>query len=124
MASNIHCRHWSNPFVRGRREDACAHGINIRELVGGPDFGWSTRRPCVHGSLHRPSEAVTCEKREPYTKKEIADAEAAHKRAFQLFIEGKSPCCEAELIKRGNVKFCAKCKEFVARECGAEDMEP
>ena len=38
------CRHF-----RGMMNDhPCALGIDIRQLVGGPDTGWATRAPCRH----------------------------------------------------------------------------
>lgn len=123
MASNIHCRHWSNPFVGDRRRDTCALGIDIRKLVGGPDFGWGCRMPCIRGAFHRPGEAATCDKREPYTAEEIAAHEAEMTRAMEAFFAGRSPCCGAELIAQGNNRFCASCKKWVARVCGERDIE-
>jgi hypothetical protein len=42
------CRH----LGRSGADMICARGINIRELVGGPSFGWGLRIPC------RPPEAM------------------------------------------------------------------
>jgi hypothetical protein len=123
MASKIHCRHWSNPFVGGQRRDTCAHGIDIRKLVGGPGIGWACRRPCVHGAFHRPDEAVTCDKREPYTAQEVAEYEARMRQATDRFLAGRSPCCNADLIAQGTARFCANCKEMVGRVCRDEDVE-
>ncbi len=124
MASNIHCRHWSNPFVNGRRQDTCAHGIDIRKKVGGPNLGWGTRMPCIHGAFHRPDEAVTCDKREPYTAQEIKESKERMDKAVASFLAGRSPCCSESLIEQGTARFCSKCKEFVARVCPARDDEP
>jgi hypothetical protein len=123
MPSDIHCRHWSYPFVGGQRVHTCAKSIDIREHVGGPDLGWGCRMPCIQGHFHRPAEAVPCELREPWTAEEIAASEAQIKEGFARFFAGRSPCCNAELIAQGTGRWCSKCKEFVARVCGLEHME-
>lgn len=43
---------------QGTRED-CKAGVNLRTLVGGPDFGWCTRLPCRSG-WRKPDAAGKC----------------------------------------------------------------
>lgn len=47
------CKNYKSP-------EKCSAGINIRELVGGEDFGWLLRSPCVE-SL---KTEVSCDKRQ------------------------------------------------------------
>jgi hypothetical protein len=47
------CRHFT-----GIQHDECATGVNYRALVGGEQFGWVRRIPCVP----EPGETVPCEK--------------------------------------------------------------
>jgi len=46
---------------RGIQHDLCGAGINIRQLVGGDDFGWGIRIPCLVRDAKTCS--VTCESR-------------------------------------------------------------
>ena len=46
------CKHFRGAMapgaaVTGDRSHCCAKGINMRDLVGGPDEGWLTRLPCI-----------------------------------------------------------------------------
>jgi hypothetical protein len=54
-----HCVHYA-PKPGGRYE--CELGINIRDHVGGPDFGWLARIPCVTSNLTK--DQVACDRRE------------------------------------------------------------
>jgi hypothetical protein len=86
MASCVH--------FRGIQHDLCGAGVNIRELVGGPDLGWGIRIPCLLKDSGKCE--VVCEKRELPTHKQaeatvtendarfdrtMKAVEAAHKHA-------------------------------------------
>ena len=59
----------------GLQNEACAAGINYRQHVGGPDFGWAKKIPCLDGWFgNRQSPCVPCAKRETPTM-EQAQAE-------------------------------------------------
>jgi len=42
----------------GIQHDKCGAGINIREMVAGPDFGWAARIPCIITALSK--EKAVC----------------------------------------------------------------
>ena len=60
------CRHF-----KGR--DECGLGIDIRRLVGGPDWGWGLRRPCG-GSVGK--DEAACEKLDRLTARETEAIDA------------------------------------------------
>lgn len=64
------CKHFT-----GIRDETCEYGVNYRQLVGGPDFGWVLRLPC---KKEKQSEIVCIEYDEP-TAQEIE----AHDRDVQ-----------------------------------------
>lgn len=57
---------------RGVQHDTCKVDINLRQLVGGDDFGWARRIPCLKSDAEQC--VVTCEKRE-FMNREQAEAE-------------------------------------------------
>lgn len=63
-------------FGAGERAKCCEAGINYRELVGGPDFGWARRIPCLDGSPSLPRlDPVPCSRRVLMTQEEHAERE-------------------------------------------------
>jgi hypothetical protein len=56
----------------GIQNDACRAGVNYREHVGGPDFGWARRMPCI---LKYAKDAVPCDKYQEPTPAQIAERE-------------------------------------------------
>ena len=66
------CKHF-----RSIQHQTCQVGINIRQLVGGDDFGWARRMPCL-SSEHC---TVECESRELHTREE---AEADYEKTQQI----------------------------------------
>lgn len=62
-----HCIH------RRPRELMCDVGVNVRDLVGGDDFGWALRIPCI-ADYHENEGAATCEKFQLLTEEEAAAA--------------------------------------------------
>lgn len=60
------CKHF-----RGIQNDPCEAGVNIRETVGGPDFGWGTRLPCLPWKGNKAE--TECDKKELPTREEAED---------------------------------------------------
>lgn len=99
------CAHYN-----GTINDCCEAGINYRQHVGGPDYGWATRLPCLE---RRGLDVVPCDKcREP-TPEEIAESAAwleDAKKDMELIC---TVCSEAQkrLPDGGSeVVECPKCK--------------
>jgi hypothetical protein len=69
------CIHFS-----GIQHTKCRAGVNIRELVGGSDFGWASRLPCLLSDA--PYCTTPCDKRQMPTRDE---AEAEVKKHDELF---------------------------------------
>jgi len=70
MAERCECRQFN-----GIINKKCLAGINYRELVGGPNFGWVLRLPCNHNRIagYPPDdEMVTCGRFQQKTAEEIA----------------------------------------------------
>lgn len=68
-----YCSHY-----RGTVEKTCKAGVDLRELVGGPDLGWATRLPCYDFAEKKPNgPVVKCERFAEPTSEELAAEEAA-----------------------------------------------
>lgn len=62
------CRHHAG------MEPICGAGVNVRQLVGGPDIGWLRRLPCVSpANPLRDPNPVACPQHSPLSEAE-ADA--------------------------------------------------
>lgn len=70
------CKHY-----QGTIDILCGKGVNTRDLVGGPNFGWVTRLPCRIGN----KTDVVCGKYEEPTAEEVAEHEKAIKEATDRF---------------------------------------
>lgn len=91
------CKHF-----RGR--DGCALGIDIRALVGGPDWGWGRRKPCNAETMRAtslpPINPAPCDQYEEPTAQEVAESEARMQRAedamMAVVVQGRTdvPCPE------------------------------
>jgi hypothetical protein len=68
---------------RGIQRDKCEAGVCLRELVGGSDFGWAARLPCIEQDRERANEIVACAEYRAPTAEEIAATEAEHAAAMQ-----------------------------------------
>ena len=82
--------------IRQQIEDHCAHhtgfrdatgkckaGVGYRELVGGPDYGWAARLPCLPNSpLNKPPIAKCGKFRYPTTE-EVDAREAEFKKMIK-----------------------------------------
>ncbi len=111
------CKHYR---AAGGGRVACAVGVDIRAHIGGPDYGWLSRSPCVESVYSK--DVVACDKREYPTAEEIAADEAEMEEMFAQLMAGKSPCCDVSLISQGTARYCSACKRFVARMCGRGDI--
>jgi hypothetical protein len=78
-------------FYLGTQHENCEAGINYRALVGGPDWGWGTRLPCL-GFLFEPKggERATCDKRQCWTVEEAETREAEHTRRLESVMAAMS----------------------------------
>lgn len=100
------CRHF-----RGA-DKPCGVGIELREHVGGDSVGWMLRIPCL--TTERSYIQKPCKQHVALTREEIDAENARTEEAIADFISGRSSCCKASLISRGNWRFCSKCH----RGCG------
>jgi len=68
------CKHFL-----GSQDRQCALSVDVRSLVGGPDFGCWLRRPCISVDYHGTPRTGTipCDKYEDPTDADIAACEAA-----------------------------------------------
>lgn len=67
------CIHFNGPV----HNDTCAADVNYRILVGGYDFGWLTKTPCIaKHNVH------TCDKYREPTDEEIKADEEAFEKSF------------------------------------------
>lgn len=55
-------------YFTGIQNETCDAGVNIRELVGGPDLGWARRMPCFLKDADKCT--VTCSARKFMTRQE------------------------------------------------------
>jgi len=103
------CKHF-----RGVQNKLCGAGINMRDITGGPAFGWARRMPCLVSN----NSQVTCTEYSEQTPQEIEAEEAEREKHFEKFKlaqplireirtehEGKSwegikkcPCCGGKLF--------------------------
>jgi len=57
---------------RGTQHDECEAGVNVRQLVGGPDLGWGCRIPCIpHFNHAKDAKKVPCGKFRAHTAEEV-----------------------------------------------------
>lgn len=61
------CKHYNGTV--GGQKACCDAWVNFRELVGGEDYGWLARLPCIASNRKRP-DAVVCLKMELKTPEE------------------------------------------------------
>lgn len=63
----------------GIQHAECKVLVNIRELVGGSDFGWAVRIPCII----KDGSAVVCDRRELRTREQAEAMVDEHKAQFE-----------------------------------------
>lgn len=90
------CKHY-----RGTQEP-CGAGVNLREHVGGPDFGWASRLPC-NASLREGSkgETVPCGLYEEPTPEEIAQDERLMNEAIERLMATMPLCTTIKYANQG-----------------------
>ena len=67
----------------GIQNKTCKADVNIRELVGGPDFGWARKIPCL---LRDADECtVVCPSRQFPTREEAEALEDEHEKTIARF---------------------------------------
>ncbi|MCK5016727.1 MAG: hypothetical protein KAS32_06585, partial [Candidatus Peribacteraceae bacterium] len=69
------CKHYNLDVLLGDKTRVCSADINVRDLVGGKDFGWARRIPCNQKN----ESSVVCEKLLMPTPEEQAEDEAEWK---------------------------------------------
>lgn len=70
---------------------ACDKGVTIRDHVGGSDFGWMARMPCVTTGLSK--EQVPCNLRELPTAEQVKADQATMEAHVRAIINGSCPEC-------------------------------
>ena len=69
---------------RGIQHTECEAHVNIRELVGGDDFGWASRLPCFLDEADKCS--VVCESRSFPSRTDAEEMDRAQQAATERFI--------------------------------------
>lgn len=70
------CKHFNGIHDFSKKEPKCCDaGVCYRTLVGGDDFGWAARLPCLTID-ERHTDKVACDKFEEPTQAEIDEYEA------------------------------------------------
>lgn len=100
------CKHFT-----GYQNGKCMAGIEYRALVGGDDFGWAARLPCVTNSpLNKPG-GPPCEKFEEPTAEELAADKAATRKRMDGFVEALRRIKAANKGRgEAGVVTCPECK--------------
>lgn len=75
------CVHYSGGVAMDGR---CAAGVNVRELVGGRDYGWLRRVPCAESHTCAPACAQRQSPTDADIEAERADWQARVAQAFRL----------------------------------------
>jgi len=68
----------------GIQHAECRAGVNMRQLVGGPDFGWAARLPCLQ--MDAAKCEVTCPSRKFPTREEAEAELAEHDARMEKFL--------------------------------------
>lgn len=119
-----HCRHSWIDRVAGPMERRCDLGYDVRDLVGGPNFGWNGRQPCTGGKLASPDNAmVPCSDYSPPTPAEFVRDTNESARQMDRILAGWCPGCDVALVTCGNVSACPNNCGTSVRRCGSNDME-
>jgi hypothetical protein len=68
----------------GMQNKECKAGVNYRQHVGGPDFGWAFRMPCI--KKYASADSVKCAKYQEPTAEQVAEFEQSCKAAINRLI--------------------------------------
>ena len=75
-------------YFNGTACTTCDAGVNYRELVGGNEWGWAVRLPCLASFRKRTTtQTVTCDKYQEPTDEEIAKEKAAFEASCERMIK-------------------------------------
>lgn len=77
------CKHFSGPI----HNKACKAGVLYREMVGGEEFGWMARMPCMPDSPLRKEPMAICDKYEIKAPAEIMAEEIAQRTRTGKLLE-------------------------------------
>jgi len=115
------CKHYG--FMPGQGPQ-CTLGINIRNHVGGDNYGWMARMPCCGGRMARPDNPmVPCERYSPPTEEEIEEGEREWEAAIAKMLAGECPECGGKMFGSNRNLRCPKCPDVYMRSCSHRDME-
>ena len=91
----------------------CKAGINYRNLVGGPDFGWAARLCCVPDGPLRKEPIVKCDKYNAFTDEEILQQEKEISEKISFIEKSFKEIRKISKEKNINVGFipCPKCSK-------------
>lgn len=84
----------------GVHNETCRAGVNYRALVGGDDFGWVTRLPCLRFLSKEMDRCNTCDKMQLPSR---AEAEAQERAADEVF-QRINVCLKAIRKKHGKAR--------------------
>ena len=93
-----HCEHFT-----GIQNKVCKAGVNLRELVGGPDLGWALLIPCIDGD--QKTRTVYCDKRKCPSREEaesLIENREAKFRATMTVVSLAHEHAKAAGLGRGN----------------------
>ncbi len=77
-------------YFTGTRDDECEKGVNYRKLVGGPDFRWVTKLPC----LSKSKPPINCKDFLLPTKEEVEKREREIKESTANMLSAITLICE------------------------------
>lgn len=93
------CKHYRGALGG---ESVCCAGVNMRELVGGPDAGWIIRLPCNAAlRLSGGNQTVPCDLYEEPTAEELAEEEQAINASMARFMATVPLCSKIKAIHEG-----------------------
>lgn len=76
----------------GIQNTLCKAGVNVRELVGGPDFGWGARLPCL--LMDSSACEVLCPSRKLPTREEAEAEVARHEASIERLLKASAAAHE------------------------------
>lgn len=115
-----HCRHLEHGV-----EAKCDKGIDIRAHIGGSEFGWARRMPCMGGQMSTPEHPmVHCGQYERPSDEEVMRDNAILDQQMAFLNDNMCPLCGVRLTQRGNVSTCGNGCDVSVRICGSGDLAP
>ena len=96
-------------YFNGTINKVCKKKVNYRNLVGGIDFGWAARLPCIKDSPLRKKPLAKCESHSPLTEEEVIAKEKEINEYFDAMLSARQLIVKTEK-NSGTVK-CPLCKK-------------